>query len=289
MHSFLKSLPDFLRSPRKPLPSVGTPYLYGHLLWLSILSALTLSLAMVHLVYPLLAGDIAAYVRETGSSTSRLPPGFFWSLPVLAFAEEVLFRLKFVSNTPCFVLGNWAFWNLFIVMFAVFGNQGEITEAITIGWINFSLLSGCAVLGVWLIFPGIIRTLRQWQERYLGPYLVFSALVFGWIHILNYEYASIAPWPAWIGLILPQVFLGLVFAWICIHKSFWHAWLFHTLYNLVLFVVSVLGQSLDATNASSLSLGLVLALALTLVVLGLGLRASYRDLRASRTPFILKN
>ena len=265
MHSFLKSLPGFLESPLDSNKKIGLSYLYFHVLEVAVIIALSIGIFALYVFYPLLASSVSDYVLSVQNPTFDVLDASLWLVFPLAFLEEILFRLKFVSNTTCFVLGNWLFWNITFYIGNLFWNEGIISEAVIQNWFNASVVSGFVAVGVWVLRPGVIRALRDLQNRYFKWYVGFSAVVFGLLHIFNYNYAAVAPWWVWTGLVVPQMFLGVVFTWVCLRRSFWHAGLFHAAYNLSLILVTRLENltaSMLAGNSSIWSLNALAALGL---------------------------
>jgi membrane protease YdiL (CAAX protease family) len=61
----------------------------------------------------------------------------------------------------------------------------------------------------------------------------FSSVVFGLIHIFNFEWDN-SMIPYIIIIVSPQIFLGLLFGYIRINYGFWYAVLIHGLYNFIL-------------------------------------------------------
>lgn len=87
------------------------------------------------------------------------------------------------------------------------------------------------------IFRGFLPKIEV-KRTSKWPYYI-SSLLFGLVHITNYEWDnSMIPFMAIITL--PQIFLGLLFGYIRMIYGFWYAVLLHALYNAVLINISFL-------------------------------------------------
>ena len=94
------------------------------------------------------------------------------------------------------------------------------------------------ILGAMIIAPpieeGIFRLqLGNFRNKAYFKYLFYvSALLFGWVHIFNFEFTS--SHYVFIPIItLPQTVLGLVLGFIRIRYGFWYGVMLHFLYNTV--------------------------------------------------------
>ncbi len=90
-----------------------------------------------------------------------------------------------------------------------------------------------------LIFRGFLGPLRR--KSYFRWLYYVSSLVFGFVHLVNYENGS-SLLPFFLILTGPQIFIGLLLGYIRIVYGFKYAVLLHAVYNL--FVIS-LGYGLD--------------------------------------------
>ena len=98
----------------------------------------------------------------------------------------------------------------------------------------FHLILGAIILapvleeGIFRLFLGSFR-----NKPYFKFFFYISALLFGWIHIFNFEFTS--SHYVFIPIIaLPQTMLGLILGCIRINYGFWYGVLLHFLYNAVL-------------------------------------------------------
>lgn len=95
------------------------------------------------------------------------------------------------------------------------------------------------ILGAIILAPIIEEGIFRLQIGYYRtkPYFKFlyytSALLFGWVHIFNFEFTS--SHYVFIPIItLPQTVLGLILGYVRINYGFWYGVLLHFMYNIVL-------------------------------------------------------
>lgn len=140
--------------------------------------------------------------------------------------EETLFRLFLSDNKRV-----WSIWLIFLPFLTWYFFRFEsLLVWILIGLISIS------------IFILLLRPKREvFLKRYaiIYPYLIYiSALIFGLIHLGNYQGLSLSG--ASLAFVLPQISVGFVLVFIRVRLGFWFAVLFHFLWNTAIALILVI-------------------------------------------------
>lgn len=99
---------------------------------------------------------------------------------------------------------------------------------VVLRWVAFI----CAYL-LLMHVKDLVAVIGNFLSRYRRRIFVLQALIFGWLHVLNYT--TLSPWRLWIVLVLPQTILGSILWFERLHWNWWVALLHHILHNTFLF------------------------------------------------------
>ncbi|MCC9043054.1 CPBP family glutamic-type intramembrane protease [Myroides sp. M-43] len=141
------------------------------------------------------------------------------------FLEELTFRLG-LRYKPSYLLISFVFIALYIL-----ASMSKISE---------SLVVSLAILFT-VIFLILVYFVSQKGEKsqmfYVTyyPYIFYGvAIVFGYVHIANFE--DITARILWLSplIVLPQILLGLGMGYVRVRLGFWYGVLFHILHNSVI-------------------------------------------------------
>lgn len=95
------------------------------------------------------------------------------------------------------------------------------------------------------IFPKTKETLFRFWRTYFGYVFYFSVIVFGFVHITNYEMGTIPLWTIPI-LVLPQLFAGIIIGYLRVRYNFMYGFFMHALHNAIFISMALLGM--DSLN-----------------------------------------
>lgn len=140
--------------------------------------------------------------------------------------EEVLFRL-FLSKDK-------KVWSLWIVLLPF----------LTWYFFRFESILAWLISGI-IIISTLILLIRQKEDIFIKrynkiyPYLIYiSALIFGLIHLGNYQGLSLSG--ASLVFVLPQISVGFVLVFIRVRLGFWFAVLFHFVWNTAISLILII-------------------------------------------------
>ncbi len=236
---FLLSLWDFVRKPRwdTESPSISWSHFAQALAW-GIVGSLVIGIVIqiiVSLFNIELSNSVVTLVEE-----STWYEMLFFAAIVAPIVEEFVFRLPLSS-----VRWVWIIWLIGFVAWTYyfFGLSG-------IPLTVFSIVAGMMI--------GIIsfKESSHWRKT-LAPiqsvWIVCSIVLFGVIHLLNYENLPLL-YGGILIFIMPQIWGGLLMAYLRVRQSFLIAVLYHCLYNFLLAApVVLLYPIIDQPDLENLS------------------------------------
>lgn len=163
---------------------------------------------------------------------------FLFAVVVGPFFEEVIFRLpmRFKSN---YIIIGFVFllsYSLFLVN-DILGDISDAT-ATTIGGILLVILA----TGIYVIIRYQKQIAIGWRQKF--PYVFYGySILFGFVHIFNFEEVTLQLLLLSPLITLPQLFLGFGMGYVRIRYGFWYGYLFHTLNNGFAFTIFYIGMN----------------------------------------------
>jgi len=224
---FNSLLGRFLRFLRRPYYTVNVPAQPQP--FQDILRLYALALVLI-LPLAIGVGNLAEKI-STSHAISEMAdkPILIFSMAVLIAPplEEVLFRLP-LRYTPVNLTLPLSLWLLIIL--GLFGGL-EVIPAISLLPLFCLTFIGCVFLRIWLKEKMPATPIHQQYEKRIGWFFYGSALIFGLIHIPNYQLINhsvllLAPL-----LVSPQILLGIFFAFIRLRYGFWWCIFTHAFHN----------------------------------------------------------
>ncbi|WP_158624934.1 CPBP family glutamic-type intramembrane protease [Gynurincola endophyticus] len=156
---------------------------------------------------------------------------------LLPLFEETLFRLSLVFK-PIYLALSAACFGYYLSTKIIFNSRLTLIDDTFLYRIGISILLGSLMLII-LSNQQLKNRLRSvWTNKFHVIYYT-SAIVFAWLHLLNFElnYTNILLTPI---LTLPQLFSGLVTGYLRVKFGFLYPLLFHVFTNSILIGLSIL-------------------------------------------------
>ena len=176
-------------------------------------------------ILPVVVSDFISFIKSPSYQKSETP---FWKLYLL-------------DPLSTFLIAALIIYPLEILTDVFESSENILEEAIEI--IPFWLM----IILVTIIIPLIEEIIfRSWlnrrlvSQKYLKFALIFSSVVFGLVHLTNYEefeYANII-------LIIPQTTSGFILGYIRIVKGLRYSWLTHGLTNGLIYLTALIFPNL---------------------------------------------
>lgn len=217
----------FYRFLRRPLYTVNVPPQTQPLRDILRLYALALVLILpLAIVVGLLAEKIST--SHAINEMANKPVLIFCMAVVIAPPlEEVMFRLP-LRYTPTNLTLPTFLWLL--ILLGLLGGTQAIPAISILPLLCLAFL-GCVFLRVWLKQKAPAKPIHKHYEKWIGWFFYGSAIVFGLIHIPNYQLINessllLAPL-----LVLPQILLGIFFAFVRLRYGFWWCIFTHAFHN----------------------------------------------------------
>ncbi|NJO01770.1 MAG: CPBP family intramembrane metalloprotease [Bacteroidia bacterium] len=228
-NTLLRDIEKFIKKPSlDPEQPLGFKQ---QLSWLFKLLAIDYALMLVTLI------PISFLVQEDMVSEHRMDEFIELASPVIIFLsvvvaapliEETAFRLYLSGQPPAL------FISLILMGFYFLMPLPSPTLYYATALYGGSL----CILLAFLVFNtnSPARLEKFWKHNFRWIYY-FSALLFGLVHLLNYELARPSLWLLAPILVLPQILLGLLLGYVRIRQGFFLAIALHALHNLILIVI----------------------------------------------------
>ncbi|KAI9130870.1 CPBP family intramembrane glutamic endopeptidase [Acaryochloris sp. CCMEE 5410] len=161
--------------------------------------------------------------------------------------EEVLFRLP-LRYTPINLTLPLFLWLLIILGTLA---SAKIVSALWILPLLCLAFLGCVFLRVWLKEKMPAQPIHKHYEKWIGWFFYGSTIIFGLIHISNYQLINdsallLAPL-----LVSPQVLLGVFFAFVRLRYGFWWGVFTHAFHNGLLVGQMLLYRMFSSTSMST--------------------------------------
>jgi len=193
---------------------------------------LTIMVALLSLVlvYVLTIGDLPS----NALNDLELTPGVILAIVIGApLGEELAFR-SWLSGRPRYLI----FIPIALIAAGVAAAIGVASTSQGAAH-GITIAMGCGMI------VGIFASLIVWKRppmrwfRAIFPFAFwFSALAFALIHIANYQEGD---WYALLPLVLPQLVLGTICAYLRVHHGLWSAILMHALHNGIIVLLVMFG------------------------------------------------
>lgn len=227
---------DFFAFLRRPNAETISAPLKQKLLVMAVIVALDILIGiLVTLVTAPIEALISVQAQHAGEAVAQL--GFMLALAgifVAPLIEEVPFRLWLAPN-PLFFFISFA---LITTQYAPLPFTGRLREVgladdfLVLVRIAFYLIIGAVITLFFYLRQRDGKPYADFFRRYVAVYYYVAAIVFGFVHLSNYNY-NVEPWWYAPVLILPQLIGGFVFGYIRIRLGFWYAVLAHMATNLL--------------------------------------------------------
>ncbi len=226
---------DFFAFLRRPNSESFSASLKQKLLVMAVIVALDI---LIGILLTLVTAPIesllsvqAQPVEEAAQAGFLLALGGIFIVPLI---EEVPFRLWLAPNLLFFFIS----FALISTQYAPlpFASQlrevGLADDALVLVRIAFYLIIGAIITLFFYLRQRGGKPYADFFRRYVAVYYYVAAIVFGFVHLSNYNY-NVEPWWYAPVLILPQLIGGFVFGYIRIRLGFWYAVLAHMATNLL--------------------------------------------------------
>ncbi len=153
---------------------------------------------------------------------------------VAPLIEEVPFRLWLAPNLLFFFISFALITTQYapLPLVSQLREVGLADDALVLVKIAFYLIIGAVITLFFYLRQRGGKPYADFFRRYVAVYYYVAAIVFGVVHLSNYNY-SVEPWWYAPVLILPQLIGGFVFGYIRIRLGFWYAVLAHMATNLL--------------------------------------------------------
>lgn len=204
----------FLRSPT--LPDRAETGVGGTLRMLAPLYALDIALMVLVIGGIGLASALGFEMPDHVLQDFAIGPGLLAIIVLGApIAEELIFR-GWVSGRPGHVL------SVALVLAGIAGGMMLTEAAMRIAVLGAALVGAILAL---VFLRG--RPAMSWFQRRFGFFFYASALAFAGVHVLNFAGAS----PALLPLVLPQLLLGMILAYLRVYRGIAAGMTLHALHN----------------------------------------------------------
>lgn len=204
----------------------------------------SVTLFLVKFLFAILVASIVGVFYEPQNLTDKSMSDRFSPLAyllvggmVLPLFEETLFRLSLVFR-PIYLALSSACFGYYLCTKLVFDSRLSLIDDTFIYRIGTGILLGCLILAILGNQNMKSRIRGVWSTKFNVIYYS-SAVVFAWLHLLNFElnYINILLTPI---LTLPQLFSGLVSGYLRLKFGFLYPLYFHVLTNSILIGISIL-------------------------------------------------
>lgn len=213
---------SFLKSPSFRIYNRGEKSLWKDFLWLFLFD-LVFVIVFFSAYYVLLSLNL---IKEYKGWDILKEYGLYWGFLIVCFfaplTEEFIFRWHLTKQ-----YASLYFILLSLATITILGIDSDVVV-----WLVFLSYLVLAII-LHLKLKKISQTLKYklWQKSY--PFIFyFSALIFGLIHLGNYEELTLAD-PSFIFYIGSQTFGGLILGYLRIKHGLSYSILFHTCFNFV--------------------------------------------------------
>jgi hypothetical protein len=268
VYSFLKSFPDFLRNPIKKYDnSHNLKFLYTHVFFVCFALTIGYLILFTYGIEPVLELVNQGFSKAT--ETNKLGKieisKLILLLPAAALTEELIFRLVFTRQKIWFMIGFSLLLTISFGLFFDLSYNSEVRDLSNPAMLRFLVAIGFLITAISIIKPLLLRKFINIVHSNLTWLIVFSSVVFGLVHITNYEFYKITPIILWFPMVFSQFLFGFVFIWVRINYSFIQSVIFHFSSNLILVLISLLQVSTTSIS-DSLLMKIVFIVYLTLIM-----------------------
>ena len=256
----------FYRFLRRPFYTVNIPSQPQPLR--DILRLYALALVLI-LPLAIMVGLLAAKLSSSHSiSEMAEQPLLIFTMAVVIAPplEEVLFRLP-LRYTPVNLTFPLFLWLLIIL--GALASAKVISAILMLPLLCLAFL-GCVFLRVWLKEKMPAKPIHKQYEKWIGWFFYGSTIIFGLIHIPNYQLINgsallLAPL-----LVSPQILLGLFFAFVRLRYGFWWGVFTHAFHNGLLVGQMLLYRMLTQLSGTHETADIATHPALMTLILNLG-------------------
>ena len=170
-------------------------------------------------------------VEEAAQAGFLLALGGIFIAPLI---EEVPFRLWLAPNLLFFFISFALITTQYapLPFVAQLREAGLADDALVLVRLAFYLIIGAVITLFFYLRQRGGKPYAEFFRRYVAVYYYAAAIVFGFVHLSNYNY-HVEPWWYVPVLILPQLIGGFVFGYLRIRLGFWYAVLAHMATNLL--------------------------------------------------------
>lgn len=236
--NFNQLLSDYLSFVRKPDLSgmvASKPYkmVRTFQLWLITFLVVIISSSLIDEVFDLPMHDaFDQIIKQFGFALF-----FVFAVVIGPFLEEVIFRLPMRFRLKYIIIGF-----VLLLLYCTFSivevlRDISIIKGSAIGAIFFTIL----LLGIYLITRFKEQIAKCWHQNFRYVFYGYSIL-FGFVHIFNFEEVSLQLLLLSPLITLPQLLLGFGMGYVRIRFGFWYGYLFHALNNGFAFTVFYFGM-----------------------------------------------
>jgi len=176
---------------------------------------------------------------------------FFFGVVLAPLVEEALFRLP-LRYTPVNLTLPAFLWIFFI--FGILGSAKLIPEILILPFLLLAVI-GCLSLQIWLKQKVSPKQIHTFYEKWIGFFFYSSTIIFGLIHISNFQLINqqallLAPL-----LVLPQLLVGFLLGFVRLQYGFWWCVLVHAFHNGYFLGQMLLSQSISRATSASQTAG----------------------------------
>ena len=228
---------SFLVSPKEFFNKQNTQKPYQRLFFVLKLVSFGLLFGILINYFSSYVSGLVGFNQTENNIVSRdlkaFPPfiGLLLVTVIGPILEELAFRLYLTTQRTYFFFG----LNFFVYyIWQFFGGIFNLKDSFVFNspGIFFVIAAIFAFTTTCNIFVST-RFLESIVTRFFNQFVYSSGIIFGLIHITNYEnyqkYFYLIPI-----LVLPQIFVSFIFAFVRTKFSFWWSFISHTLYNFAL-------------------------------------------------------
>lgn len=247
-------LGQFLRFLRRPIYTVNTPK--DHQGIGDILKLYSLVIIVV-LALGLISSQIASSFRfdHILQNEETISPAMLVSFGIIVapILEEMIFRLP-LRYTPLNLTLPLHFFSVTLVLVLV---GSKIVSPLLAALLLVAVVSLGLLLRLWLKRKVNPKKIHTFYERFIGWLVYGSSLIFGLVHVTNFDLAA-RPGQIWLLtplLVLPQIALGIFLAFVRLRYGFWWSVFTHGFHNACALTPFLLMQLLSPNLRSQLEAG----------------------------------
>ncbi len=172
---------------------------------------------------------------------------FFFGVVIAPLLEEILFRLP-LRYTPTNLTLPTFLW-IFTILSLLVGTK-VIPAALLLPLLCIAVL-GCLFLRIWLKEKVPATPIHKLYEKWIGLLFYSCAIIFGLVHITNFQLSSGQAFLFTPLLVSPQILIGVLLGFVRLKYGFWWCVFIHTFHNGLFIGQMLLYQTaLGAMSAS---------------------------------------